>query len=93
MSVAVNDAMVNLAIKLGERFNGGEIFPPTPEQRKPKRGKINSWDPTRRVTGLTNRVRMGRKPTHWTAIDRDYETLRVNMQTLFHDLNITTAAA
>jgi hypothetical protein len=35
--------------------------------------------------------RMGRKPTHWTRIDRDYETLRINMQTLFHDLGITTS--
>jgi hypothetical protein len=34
--------------------------------------------------------RLGRKPTHWTAIDRDYETLRINMQTLFHDLGIIT---
>ncbi|MCA1681805.1 MAG: hypothetical protein LC700_01370, partial [Actinobacteria bacterium] len=24
--------------------------------------------------------RMGRKPTHWTRVDRDYETLRINMQ-------------
>jgi hypothetical protein len=37
--------------------------------------------------------RMGRKPTHWTRVDRDYETLRVNMQTLFHDLGITTTGA
>jgi hypothetical protein len=37
--------------------------------------------------------RMGRKPTHWTRIDRDYETLRINMQTLFHDLGITTTRA
>ncbi len=34
--------------------------------------------------------RRGRKPAHWTTIDRDYETLRVGMQTLFHDLGITT---
>jgi hypothetical protein len=34
--------------------------------------------------------RRGRKPTHWTTIDRDYETLRINMQTLFHNLGITT---
>ncbi len=34
--------------------------------------------------------RMGRKPTHWTRVDRDYETLRINMQTLFRDLGITT---
>jgi len=37
--------------------------------------------------------RMGRKPTHWTRVDRDYETLRVNMHTLFHDLGITTTRA
>jgi hypothetical protein len=37
--------------------------------------------------------RMGRKPTHWTRVDRDYETLRVNMHTLFHDLGITTTGA
>jgi hypothetical protein len=33
--------------------------------------------------------RRGRKPTHWTLIDRDYETLRIGMQALFHDLGIT----
>ena len=27
------------------------------------------------------------------TIDRDYETLRIGMQTLFHDLGITTPAA
>jgi hypothetical protein len=37
--------------------------------------------------------RMGRKPAHWTRVDRDYETLRVNMQTLFHDLGLTTSTA
>jgi hypothetical protein len=39
--------------------------------------------------------RMGRKPAHWTRIDRDYETLRTGMQTLFRDLgiNVTAAAA
>lgn len=37
--------------------------------------------------------RMGRKPTHWTRVDRDYETLRINMQTLFHHLGITTTGA
>jgi hypothetical protein len=33
--------------------------------------------------------RMGRKPAVWTRVDRDYETLRIGMQTLFHDLGIT----
>jgi hypothetical protein len=37
--------------------------------------------------------RLGRKPTTWTRVDRDYETLRINMQTLFHDLGITTPGA
>jgi hypothetical protein len=37
--------------------------------------------------------RLGRKPAHWTAIDRDYETLRIGMQALFADLGITSSAA
>ena len=32
--------------------------------------------------------RRGRKPATWTRIDRDYETLRIGMQTLFADLGI-----
>ncbi len=36
---------------------------------------------------------MGRKPTTWTRVDRDYETLCINMHTLFHDLGIATGAA
>jgi hypothetical protein len=34
--------------------------------------------------------RMGRKPATWTNIDRDYEQIRIHMQTLFHHLGITT---
>jgi hypothetical protein len=37
--------------------------------------------------------RRGRKPAHWTVVDRDYETLRIGMQALFHHLGITTQAA
>ncbi len=37
--------------------------------------------------------RRGRKPAHWTAVDRDYETLRTGMQDLFHDLGIETQPA
>lgn len=36
---------------------------------------------------------MGRKPAVWTRVDRDYETLRIGMQALFHDLGITQASA
>jgi hypothetical protein len=35
--------------------------------------------------------RKGRKPTTWTTIDRNYEQIRINMQTLFTNLGITTA--
>jgi hypothetical protein len=31
---------------------------------------------------------MGRKPTHWTRVDRHYERIRVDMQTLFNHLAI-----
>jgi hypothetical protein len=37
--------------------------------------------------------RQGRKPAHRTRIDRDYQTLRIGMQNLFHDLGITPIAA
>ena len=45
----------------------------------------------RAAAGLPARrsPRMGRKPAVWTRVDRDYETLRIDMQTLFHDLGIT----
>jgi len=36
--------------------------------------------------------RMGRKPAVWTPVDRDYENLRIGMQTLFHHLGITAGA-
>jgi hypothetical protein len=37
--------------------------------------------------------KMGRKPAHWTRVDRDYERIRVDMQTLFNDLAIDTPLA
>ncbi|HET6920235.1 MAG TPA: hypothetical protein VFI46_12315, partial [Jiangellaceae bacterium] len=37
--------------------------------------------------------RMGRKPAAWAAVDRDYEQIRIGMQTLFADLGISAAAA
>jgi hypothetical protein len=36
--------------------------------------------------------RQGRKPPSWTTVDRDYEALRVGMQTLLRDLGIATGA-
>ncbi len=37
--------------------------------------------------------RMGRKPKIWTAVDRDYETLRIGMHTLFRHVGIETRPA
>ena len=34
--------------------------------------------------------RRGRRPAHWTPVDRDYETLRVGMHALLDDLGIST---
>ena len=36
--------------------------------------------------------RMGRKPITWTSVDRDYEKIRIEMQTLFQHLGIQAAA-
>jgi hypothetical protein len=36
--------------------------------------------------------RLGRKPAHWHQVDRDYETLRIDMQTLLGHLGIATPA-
>jgi len=37
--------------------------------------------------------RIGRKPSHWTAVDRDYEQIRIGMTALFGDLGLTANAA
>ena len=37
--------------------------------------------------------RRGRPPKNWTNIDRDYETLHLDMQTLLNDLGISTKTA
>jgi hypothetical protein len=39
------------------------------------------------LAGLRPR-RMRRKPTTWTQLDRHYETLRLDMRALFHDLGV-----
>lgn len=36
--------------------------------------------------------RPGRRPATWTQIDRDYEALRIGMQTLFDDLGLARVA-
>jgi hypothetical protein len=44
------------------------------------------------LTGIRSPHR-GRRPAHWTAVDRHYETLRADMQNLFHELGIETQPA
>jgi hypothetical protein len=36
---------------------------------------------------------MGRKPKIWTAVDRDYQTLRIGIQILFRQVGIQTQPA
>jgi hypothetical protein len=36
---------------------------------------------------------MGRKPTTWTAVNRDYENLRIGVHALFRDVGIETQPA
>jgi hypothetical protein len=37
--------------------------------------------------------KMGRKPAHWTRVDRDYELIRIDMQALLNDPVIETPPA
>ena len=43
------------------------------------------------LAGIRSPQRKGRKPVIWTAIDRDYENLRIGMQALFQHLGIHAA--
>jgi len=36
----------------------------------------------------TAKSKMGRKPKNWSLIDKHYETIRKDMQTLFEDLGL-----
>jgi len=43
------------------------------------------------VAGIRS-PRLGRKPSHWTAVDRDYESMRITMQRLVDHTAISAAA-
>jgi len=45
------------------------------------------------ILAVVRSPRMGREPTIWTAADRDYENLRIGMQTLFQHVGIETPPA
>ena len=43
------------------------------------------------LAGIRSPQRKGRQPASWTAVDRDYENLRIGMQSLFQHLGIHAA--
>ncbi|MGH9301904.1 MAG: hypothetical protein ACRD0E_08475 [Acidimicrobiales bacterium] len=45
-----------------------------------------------RILAGVRSPRQGPRPSAWTQVDRDYETLRIDMQTLFGDLGLPAAA-
>jgi hypothetical protein len=45
------------------------------------------------ILAAVRSARMGRNPAHWTRVDRDYERIRIDVQTLFTDLAIETPLA
>ena len=51
------------------------------------------YDAIAPILAAVRSPRMGRKPAHWTRVDRDYERIRIDMQTLFTDLAIETPLA
>jgi len=58
-----------------------------------QRGSTAPLTPSRGFERLLGQMRPGRKPAHSTAVNRDYEALRIDMQILFDDLAVTTEAA
>jgi hypothetical protein len=84
------------APRQGPHRQTGQVPPlPGPAHSRPHdRGPARPPRPGHRPhPGRGPQPRLGRKPAHWTAIDRDYETLRIGMQALFADLGITTSSA
>ena len=45
------------------------------------------------IPGGTRSPALARKPKIWTAVDRDYEALRIGMQTLFRHVGLETQPA
>jgi len=74
----------------------GQTRPDTPLPR-PASGRPDHCRPARPPRprhradpGRSAHPRTGRKPKTWTAADRDYETIRIGMQTLFRHVGIET---
>ena len=72
--------------------------PPLPRPAHPPRAPSPPCSPcairsSPRSSPAVRSPRMGRKPAHWTRVDRDYERIRIDMQTLFSDLAIETPLA
>ncbi|HZD03209.1 MAG TPA: hypothetical protein VFA46_24350 [Actinomycetes bacterium] len=72
-------------------YQAGPVTPlPDPARSRPhhRRAAGPAQPGHRPHPGRCPQPRRGRKPAHWTAVDRDYETLRIGMQTLFADLKM-----
>ena len=79
----------DLVVKPG-RARRDQVPPRRPHHRRSARPPRPGHRPH---PGRRPQPRLGRKPAHWTSIDRDYETLRIGMQALFADLGLTTSSA
>ncbi len=71
--------------------NGAKARPPPPRHEAARSPSCDLQARRDALAGIRSQ-RMGRKPKAWTSIDRDYEQIRVNMQTLFDGLALTTPA-
>lgn len=71
---------------------GATTCPPTPCASLPR----CSPSATKVIAPFITEIRTsrrGRPPKNWTQLDRDYETIRLDMQTLFNDLGISLKPA
>ena len=73
---------------------------PSPPLPRPAAGRTNHRRPAHPARPAHRpdprrdpQPRMGHKPAHWARVDRDYERIRLDMQTLFNDLGIETRLA
>ncbi len=68
-------------------------LPPPWTAWTPDSSATPSWTSCPPAAAGIRSPRMGRKPAHWTRVDRDYERIRIDIHTLFNDLAIETPLA
>jgi hypothetical protein len=83
--------------KRRDSTNDGEVRTPAATTSRPQTaGTIAALLTLREqvigpILGGVRSPRRGRNPATWTSVDRDYEKIRIDMQTLFQDLGIRAA--